>query len=210
MYSAIEADVLHQSRLSQKRRRVKAVTLYMRFFFYTTLILISLRFTVLVSESYAMISTARSSNGDLLNLCNDGVAANSPHMRTACVQARVEQASPIILRAVNSAAFAFCTELYNIALAPLQALSIASILGILSAIPWMTTLRFALGYKSAVDGFMNTDMLNANRIGVAYNGTMAPDHSVYIMRHGDREEIAPKTAPHRRLLSRPTIEEEEF
>lgn len=114
---------------------------YSRILWSTLLVGVVMRMLVLVSESYAMISSSRLSNEELLDLCKEGIASNSPHMRSACLQARIEQASPAILRAINSALYAFVTDLYNLALQPLQALGVAGLVSLLSALPWIGTLK---------------------------------------------------------------------
>ena len=73
-------------------------------------------------------------------------------MRTACLQARIEQASPAVVRALNSAMYAFINELYNLALQPLQALGVAGLISFCSALPWIGTLRTILPTLSSLSG----------------------------------------------------------
>lgn len=177
-----------QIQRAQRRKAVHALATYMRVLTITSMILVVLRMIVLTSEAYAMIASARSSNGDLLRLCEDGIATNSPHMRTACIQARVEHASPAILRALNSAAFAFCGELYQLAFAPLQALSLAGVLSLMSAVPWLSSLRTALGWGASASHALGEISGAGYEIGLGINGSMSPEHTVYVLQAGDRDD----------------------
>lgn len=137
-----------------------------------------MRMMVLISESYALISSSRLSNEELLNLCKEGIASNSPHMRSACLQARIEQASPATVRAINSAFYAFITDLYNLAFQPLQALGVAGLISLLTALPWIGTLKTTL-LTSAVAKFIKSKKLKVEdiednfdqRVIVLHNGT---------------------------------------
>ena len=141
---------------------------YGRVLCWTVLVGVALRMMVLVSEAYAMISSSRLSNEKLLELCNGGVAGGSPHMRTACLQARIEQASPAVVRALNSAMYAFINELYNLALQPLQALGVAGLISFCSALPWIGTLRTILPTLSSLSGL-------CGRTGLSTHGSFKLD-----------------------------------
>lgn len=180
----------------KRRRLVGAFGTYLRIFAFTLFILLMLRVIVLTSEAYAMISSSRSSNSDFLQLCEDGIATNSPHMRNACTQARVEHAPPAILRALTSAVFAFCGELYSLALAPLQAISLAGILSIVSALPWLSTLRTAIGWGANA----NAQSLGGYEVGIGMNGSLFPSHRVYM--EGDPNDFESSSSTSNKLTHR--------
>ena len=67
----------------------------------TALAIISFsRVAVLFLESLSVVREERNADYDLLELCRSGVGKQSPKMRTACLQANAERASPVILKAI--------------------------------------------------------------------------------------------------------------
>ena len=182
MFAAIEREEELRRKYTKRRRTVSAFTLYVRILCGTVAVLIFLRLIVLTTEAYAMVASARSSNEDLLRLCGEGIATSSPHMRAACMQARVEHASPAFVRALTSATYSFGGEVYNIALAPLHAISLAGLLSIISALPWLGTLRNAFGWgglSAASQGFRSNHSTTTSPMQI-------PEHAVYVLHNGER------------------------
>jgi len=62
--------------------------------------LASSRVAVLFLESLSVVSESRKADAELLELCVAGQARGSEKFRTACLQARQERASPVVLKAV--------------------------------------------------------------------------------------------------------------
>ena len=58
------------------------------------------RVAVLFLESLSVVREERTADYDLLELCRAGSAKQSPKMRTACLQANAERASPVVLKAI--------------------------------------------------------------------------------------------------------------
>jgi len=57
------------------------------------------RFVVLFAESWSIVRSERSADANLLNMCSQGVADESQKFRSLCIQARAEQAAPLLLKA---------------------------------------------------------------------------------------------------------------
>lgn len=58
------------------------------------------RVSVLLLESLAAVRDERQQDLELIDLCQQGAARSSMKMRTACIQAQADRASPILLKAV--------------------------------------------------------------------------------------------------------------
>jgi hypothetical protein len=58
------------------------------------------RCSVLFLEALSTVRDERFQDTELLELCQSGVARQSAKMRTACLQAQADRASPVILKAV--------------------------------------------------------------------------------------------------------------
>ena len=58
------------------------------------------RVVVSVSEAYATVSSERNADAELIRLCESGQAAQSARFRNACLAAKADMASPIVLKAV--------------------------------------------------------------------------------------------------------------
>ena len=113
----------------------------------------------------------------------DANANNSPHMRTACMQARVEHASPALLRAFTSATYAFGGQIYDMAFAPLHAIGFAGMLSLIGALPWLTTIRNAFGWIAPATKRMQSFTSASQDI----NETNTfPEHTVYVLKNGER------------------------
>lgn len=57
------------------------------------------RFVVLFAESWSIVRSERAADANLLNMCSQGVADESQKFRSLCIQARAEQAAPLLLKA---------------------------------------------------------------------------------------------------------------
>lgn len=58
------------------------------------------RALVLFLEALAAVRDERTRDSELLSLCQSGAARESPKMRSACLQAQADRASPLLLKAV--------------------------------------------------------------------------------------------------------------
>jgi len=130
-----------------------------------------LRFMVLVAEAHAMIVTERSSDDELIHLCTSGAARESAHMRAACLKATVDRASPALARALTRGGHAFASELYVLFSEPFKACSLLGAVGVLSVLPWVSTLW--------------TLFVAGNATGVAPIRGSDGDHTVVILRNGE-------------------------
>lgn len=61
------------------------------------------RVSVLFLEALAAVKDERAQDVELLSMCAQGVARSSSKMRSACLQAQAERASPVVLKAVLKA-----------------------------------------------------------------------------------------------------------
>jgi hypothetical protein len=55
---------------------------------------------VLFAESWSIVRSERAADTNLLNMCSKGVADESQKFRSLCIQARAEQAAPVLLKAM--------------------------------------------------------------------------------------------------------------
>ena len=72
-----------------------------------------IRVTVLLAEAYVTVRSERDSDARLLEICARGVAEESSKFRSLCVQARAEQAAPILFKAVLRATRQAFLEMYE-------------------------------------------------------------------------------------------------
>ena len=142
----------------------------MRIIFRCVVGLFFLRFVVLVAEARAMIVTERSTDDELVHLCTSGAARESAHMRSACMRATVERASPAVARALTRGAYAFVSEMYVLFCEPFKACSFLGAVGVLSVLPWANTLWTAL-----VGSISKTARIYSDE----------GDHAVVILRNGE-------------------------
>ena len=92
VYVEVCAELRHMPKVTS-RRLVAWVT--------TALAIISFsRVAVLFLESLSVVREERNADHDLLELCRSGAGKQSPKMRTACLQANAERASPVVLKAI--------------------------------------------------------------------------------------------------------------
>ena len=74
-----------------------------RLFAWTSLVLALVSFSrvaVLFFEAMATVRNERNADSELLEMCARGDARGSVKMRSACLQAQADQASPIVLKAI--------------------------------------------------------------------------------------------------------------
>lgn len=60
----------------------------------------AIRTLILLFESWAMVREEREADEELIQLCKNGSARSSLKMRSACLQARADKASPVLLKAL--------------------------------------------------------------------------------------------------------------
>ena len=125
------------------------------------------------------------------------------------MQARVEHASPAIFRALSSAVYAFCAEVYHIAFAPLHAIGLAGLISIISALPWMSTLKNAFGW--GVQGVLGqaanplaSYALNMSN-GRSEDPTDPAEHTIYVLHNGERSDGISSNGLSQRKLMMPPI-----
>ena len=68
------------------------------------------RIAVLVLESLAVVNDERQQDQELIALCRQGAARGSAKMRSACLQAQADAASPIILKTITRSLSVAWTE----------------------------------------------------------------------------------------------------
>lgn len=61
--------------------------------------LFATRFVVLFAEAWSVVRSERAADTNLLNMCSQGVADESQKFRSLCIQARAEQAAPLLFKA---------------------------------------------------------------------------------------------------------------
>ena len=83
-------------------------------------LLVLVRVCVLLCEALAEVSSERGEDIELLELCKNGYAKSSIKMRSACLQATSERASPVLLKAVTRACLTAWNEIVNSLEAPSQ------------------------------------------------------------------------------------------
>ena len=60
----------------------------------------AIRTLILLFESWAVVREEREADEELIQLCKNGSARSSLKMRSACLQARADKASPVFLKAL--------------------------------------------------------------------------------------------------------------
>ena len=113
----------------------------------TVLMVISFaRVSVLFLEAMAVVSDERSHDSELLELCARGEARGSVKMRSACLQAQADRASPLVLKAVVRAVSTAWREFSESVATPFgfatMVLFIISSL-LLPVIPWIRAILTA-------------------------------------------------------------------
>lgn len=138
------------------------------------IILALLRFFVVLLETFDVIRGERRADEELMTLCAEGAAMASPRMQTTCMEASAAQASPVVITAIVRASFAFIDEMWGLVASPLHSLSIASAVGALGVLPWLSTIRtFFWPFASSVAATTPNDPGRQHVI-VLHNGSIQP------------------------------------
>ena len=143
------------------------------------------RVSVLFLEALALVRDEREQDGELLRLCREGAARGSVKMRSACLQANADQASPLVLKAIVRAVGTAWAEFYATVSTPFGALAVLGFFAIslvMPVLPWARALAAAFGASSAP---LDDDDLEAS------------SHVVVVANGG--ADYAPKGAMRRRL-----------
>lgn len=129
------------------------------------------RVAVLFLEAHAAVSAERNADLDLLSLCNDGIAQQSSKMRSACLHAQADRASPILLKAILRAVNTAWSEFADSAGSPYKLLVVS--LFILSALvlPVLPAVRFV--GQVAEDTFSSAEEDEENHIVVMHDESFA-------------------------------------
>lgn len=163
----------------------------------TVLAVISMaRVTVLFLEAVAVVRDERSHDHELLELCSGGAARGSAKMRSACLSAQAERASPILLKAIVRAVSTAWKEFAETIASPLGFASvvlfvISSLL--LPVVPWCRAVLTTWAGDESDDQELHRDSDLEHHI-VVLNG----DHSWMPPRAGMRKKLA------RRIVGNPT------
>ena len=112
--------------------------------------LILCRYTVMFCETLSTLRGERMADEELLRLCAMGSASESPKMRSACMDARADVASPILIKTMTRTSSHAMSELVEIASKPLHTVSIATIFTVLTVIPWLGTLHRWINGRTSV------------------------------------------------------------
>jgi hypothetical protein len=99
------------------------------------------RMIVVFTESYSVVTSERRSDETLLELCSAGQAIESARMRSACMGAKADQASPIIFKVLSRTVYIVIHDAYNVLVAPFNAVSLAGGMLMIGMLPWFLTMR---------------------------------------------------------------------
>tara|TARA_B110000902_G_scaffold211378_1_gene242090 strand:- start:3563 stop:4153 length:591 start_codon:yes stop_codon:yes gene_type:complete len=104
------------------------------------------RVAVLFLEAVAEVRDERLHDAELLELCSSGQARGSLKMRTACIQAQSDRASPLLLKAVVRAVATAWREFATTCASPLgfasMVLFVLSSL-VLPVVPWLRMVLYS-------------------------------------------------------------------
>lgn len=110
------------------------------------------RVAVLFLEALSAVRTERAADVELLELCAQGSASDSMKMRSACLQARADRASPILLKAVLRAVSTAFEDFSDSVSSPGKLLVV--VLFVLSSVflPMNTWIKTLLPAEDGVEG----------------------------------------------------------
>ena len=131
------------------------------------------RVAVLFLEAMALVRDEREQDGELLRLCRDGAARGSVKMRSACLQANADQASPLVLKAIVRAVSTAWGEFYSTVSTPFGAIAVLGFFAIslvMPVIPWARAVVAALGGDADDRRLRYDDDLESSHIVVVANG----------------------------------------
>jgi hypothetical protein len=157
-----------------------------------SLILLLARLVVVFTESLEVVRADRASDEGLMHMCSGGEALASARLRTACMEARAEHASPILLKALSRMGDIIANEAVSIATAPMRCFTTASIVGLLGVLPWLPfALRFLFAPAMRVenDGY-------SHRVIVLQNGRNMEPLGGELRRRNTRQKWQPLTHAH--------------
>lgn len=101
-------------------------------------------------ESVAAERAEREADDDLLRLCRSGDAKGSAKMRTACLQAASDRASPVVLKAIVRSVRTAWGEFRETVSSPLGLASVLLFLLsslVLPVVPWLKAVAAAFGER---------------------------------------------------------------
>lgn len=122
-----------------------------------TCVLVGLSFvrtSVLLFESWAEVRDERAADAELVTLCRSGVARSSPKLRMACLRAKADAASPIVLKAVARAVSTCFNEFSQSVATPWGLATVAMFVLsslMLPAIPWLRVLGHSVHVEDEDD-----------------------------------------------------------
>ena len=128
------------------------------------------RVAVLFLEATAVVQDERASDDELLQLCRNGAARGSTKMRSACLQAQSDRASPLLLKAVVRAVSTAWTEFYD---AVSTWSGLAAVLGfvlislVMPIVPWARAIASCV---NGIDEHVRDEDVESNHIVVVANG----------------------------------------
>lgn len=161
----------------------------------TVLAVISMvRVMVLFLEAVAVVRDERGHDSELLELCSGGQARGSAKMRSACLQAQSERASPLLLKAVVRAVSTAWREFAETVASPMGFASV--VLFVLSSlllpiIPWAKAVLTVWAGDDETDQDLHRDNDLETHV-IVLNG----DQSWMPPRPGMRKKLARRIVGH--------------
>ena len=169
------------------------------------------RTLVLFAETFSLVSAERSDNNDLLNLCKKGAASSSSHFRNACLQARAEQAAPIVLKVLMRSVRQQFIDFTNAFNTPSRILLLALFLISGLAVPIVKTMA------NLINVYLTPNLSGLHGLGHLHEDEEQNPISSVVVLGGGRESVYNKLRmlPSRRRFRQQTIsltppEEDEY
>ena len=133
------------------------------------------RVAVLFLEALALVQDEREQDGELLKLCRAGAARGSVKMRSACLQANADQASPLVLKAVVRAVSTAWGEFYATVSTPVGALAVFAFFLlslVMPVVPWAKAILAAVGgaRRGRLDDGSDDDLESSHVVVLANGG----------------------------------------
>jgi hypothetical protein len=169
------------------------------------------RTMVLFAETYSVVAAERNDNNDLLSLCKKGAASSSSHFRNACLQARAEQAAPIIFKVLMRSVRQQFIDFANAFNTPSRILLLALFLLSGLAVPIVKTMA------NLINAYLTPNLAGLHGLGHLHEDEEQTPVSSVVVLGGGRESVYNKLRmlPSRRRFRQQTIsltppEEEEY